>query len=226
MFLGIIASLLFRMIHTRINEVALVFVVYLVLGMGQNVSQAHEVLTDQVGLTVAQGKLFGVTSQEGITSKRLAAGEQVLVMKAKGVTGFVQTTTRLLGFSGTLQRWVPITLSTSERILKWTVTSRMIIVEGQQSTYGFQSDRGRWKHERWGAGESLQTSAVEDSIAVMVTDRRVLGFSAFTGGFFPRDLPVDNQIYDIQINDNMVILHLSDSMLVFRSGLAIWAELP
>lgn len=223
---GIIGSMLLRMIHKRMKDVTFTFIVWLVLGMVQNVSQANEVLTDRVDITVAQGQVFGVTSQEGIARIRLAAGEEVLVTKAKGVTGLVQTTARLLGFSGQLQRWVPITLSTSERILKWTVTSRMIIVEGRQSTYGFQSDLGRWKRERWGAGETLQTSAVEDSIAVMVTDRRVLGFSAFTGGFFPRDLPVDNQIHDIQINDNIVILHLSDFMLVFRSGLAIWAELP
>jgi hypothetical protein len=102
----------------------------------------------------------------------------------------------------------------------------MIVVQGREAAYGFQSDRGRWKRESWGAGESLQNSVVKDSIAVMVTDRRALGFSAFTGGFFPRDLPVGNQIHDIQINDNVVILYLSDFMLVFRSGLAIWAQLP
>jgi hypothetical protein len=60
----------------------------------------------------------------------------------------------------------------------------------------------------------------------MVTNRRALGFSAFTGGFFPRDLPAGNQIQEIQINDHVVILHLSGFMLVFRSGLAIWAQLP
>jgi hypothetical protein len=102
----------------------------------------------------------------------------------------------------------------------------MIVVQGREAAYGFQSDRGRWKRESWGAGEFLQNSAVKAHIAVMVTNRRALGFSAFTGGFFPRDLPAGNQIQEIQINDNVVILHLSGFMLVFRSGLAIWAQLP
>ena len=210
----------------RITNVSRVLVICLSVGIGQHVSQAHDLVPDRVGVAVRQGQLFGMTPGEGIARKRLDAGEQVLVMEAKGVTGFVQTTTRLLGFSGKFKRWVPITLPTSERVLKWSVTSRMIIVQGYQASYGFQSDRGRWKHEPWGAGELLQTSAVEDFIAVMVTDRRAIGFSAFTGGFFSRDLPVGNQIHNIQINDNVVILHLSDFMLVFRSGLAIWAELP
>ena len=189
-------------------------------------AKTQNVITDQVAITSGQGKLFGLTSGEGISREFLASGEDVLVIEAKGVTGFVQTSTRLLGFSGRLNRWVDLTLPTGEQIIKWKVTSRMIVVQGREAAYGFQSDRGRWKRESWGAGESLKDSAVKAHIAVMVTNRRALGFSAFTGGFFPRDLPAGNQIQEIEINDNVVILHLSGFMLVFRSGLAIWAELP
>ena len=187
---------------------------------------AQNVITDQVAITSEQGKLFGITSGEGITREILASGEDVLIIETKGVTGFVQTSTRLLGFSGRLNRWVDLTLPTGEQIIKWKVTSRMIVVQGRKEAYGFQSDRGRWKRESWGASEFLQNSAVKAHIAVMVTNRRALGFSAFTGGFFPRDLPAGNQVQEIQINDNVVILHLSGFMLVFRSGLAIWAQLP
>jgi hypothetical protein len=189
-------------------------------------ASSQNVITDQVAITSEHGKLFGLTSGEGISREFLASGEDVLVIEAKGVTGFVQTSIRLLGFSGRLNRWVDLTLPTGEQIIKWKVTSRMIVVQGRKAAYGFQSDRGRWKRESWGAGESLQDSAVKAHIAVMVTNRRALGFSAFTGGFFPRDLPAGNQIQEIEINDNVVILHLSGFMLVFRSGLAIWAELP
>ncbi len=198
----------------------------LVIALWNDGSHAQEVLTDRVSITTSQGQLFGLTSREGIARQVLGAGEEVLTIETKGLTGFVQTTARLFGFSGFLQRWVSLTPSTAERILKSTVTSRMIIVHGEQAMYGFQSDRGRWKREVFGAGETLKQRAVKDSIAVFVTNRRALGFSSFTGGFFPRDLPVRNSIADIQINDSVIILHLSDSMLVFRSGLAIWAELP
>jgi len=192
----------------------------------ENVSQAHEVVTDRVSIASGQGQVFGITSGEGIARLVLGAGEQVVVMDAKGVTGFVQTTTRLLGFSGELQRWVSINLSTSEHILRWTVTPRMVIVLGEEGTYGFQSVRGRWKRERWGAGETLQTSEIQNLIAVMVTNRRAVGFSAVTGGFFSQDLPVGNPILGIEMNDHVAILQLSHVMYVFRSGLSSWAELP
>ncbi|MDH5776132.1 MAG: hypothetical protein OEZ57_14585, partial [Nitrospirota bacterium] len=57
-------------------------------------SQAHEVVTDRVSIASEQGQVFGITSGEGIARLVLGAGEQVVVMDAKGVTGFVQTTTR------------------------------------------------------------------------------------------------------------------------------------
>jgi len=214
----------------RVDSMHIPWGIVMMMAMGSiflaSNAAAQNMITDQVAITSEQGKLFGLTSGEGISREFLASGENVLVIEAKGVTGFVQTSTRLLGFSGRLNRWVDLTLPTGEQIIKWKVTSRMIVVQGRKAAYGFQSDRGRWKREPWGAGESLKTSAVKAHIAVMVTNRRALGFSAFTGGFFPRDLPAGNQIQEIEINDNVVILHLSGFMLVFRSGLAIWAELP
>ena len=175
---------------------------------------------------LARDNCLALPPRKGLYGNILGAGEQVLVVESKGRTGFVQTNTRLLGFSGKLQRWSFINLPTSERILKWTVTPRMVIASGQQAVYGYQSDQGRWKQEPWGAGESLQESVVKNAIGVLVTGRRALGFSAVTGGFFSQDLPVGNQEPEIQSNDHVVILRLSNSMFVFRSGLGIWAELP
>ncbi len=191
-----------------------------------NNAATQNVITDQVLIISGHGKLFGLTSEAGVARDFLAAGEDVLVIEAKGVTGFVQTSTRLLGFSGRLKRWVDLPLSTGEQIIKWTITPRMVVVQGRDAVYGFQSDLGRWKKEIWGAGESFRESVVNDHVGVMVTDRRVLGFSALTGGFFSRDIPSGNRIDDIEINDNVVVIHLGLRKLVFRSGLAIWAELP
>ncbi len=187
---------------------------------------AQAVMTDQVSITSGKGQLFGITATEGIARQFLASGEDILVMEAKGVTGFVHTSHRLLGLSGKLQRWADITLSSPEKIVQWWVTPRMVIVQGREAVYGFQSDAGRWKKESWGAGELFVESVVEDHIAVLVSNRRALGFSAFTGGFYSQDLLPGNSIQDMEVNDNVVILHLSGTTLVFRSGLAIWAELP
>ncbi len=186
----------------------------------------QDIVTDQVTITSVRGQLFGITSGEGIAGKVLASGEEVLVVESKGVTGYVQTTTRLLGFSGRLQRWVEMDLSSTEEVVTATVTPRMIIVQGRQAVYGFQSDLGRWKRDPWGAGEFLVKSIVKDYVAVFITNRRALGFSALTGGFFPQDLPSGNAIDQTEANASIVVIHLTGLMLVFRAGLAIWTVLP
>jgi hypothetical protein len=204
----------------------MVMIVGLEFGLWPGHALTQEVITDQVSITSDRGQLFGITSGEGIARKFLAAGEGILAVKAKGVTGFVHTTKRLLGFSGRLQRWVDMNLSSAEEVTTWTVTPRMIVAHGREAVYGFQSDLGRWKREPWGAGETFVKSVVKDYVGVLITNRRILGFSAFTGGFFSQDLPSGNSIHDMQVNDNIVLIHLSGVTLVFRSGLAIWAELP
>jgi hypothetical protein len=201
-------------------------VVGLECGVWPDHALTQEVITDQVSITSERGQLFGITGGEGIARQFLASGEEILAVESKGVTGYVQTTKRLLGFSGRLQRWVDINFSSAEQIGKWTVTPRMIIVQSREALYGFQSDLGRWKREPWGAGEMLVNSVVEDHVGLVITNRRAVAFSAFTGGFFSKDLPSGNAIDDMQVNDNVVIIHLSGLTLVFRSGLAIWAELP
>ncbi len=197
-----------------------------VLFLVPRLSGAQEVITDQVSLLSAQGEIFGITQGEGIARVVLAAGEDIHAMESKGVTGFVLTSQRLLGFSRRLQRWIEVNLSSAEHVINWTVTARMIVVRGKKGIYGFQSDAGRWKHEVWGAGEVFQEGQAAAHIGVWITDRRALGFSAFTGGFFSRDLPSGGRVKTIRVNDNVVILQLEGRNLVFRSGLAIWRELP
>ncbi|MDH5564954.1 MAG: hypothetical protein OEY91_15200, partial [Nitrospirota bacterium] len=102
---------------------ALLFVFFGCLGMGvcPNVGLAHDVVTDRVSIATGHGQLFGITSREGIARQVLGAGEEVLVIEAKGDTGFVQTNVRFFGFSGVLQRWVSINHPSGERVLTWAV---------------------------------------------------------------------------------------------------------
>lgn len=189
-------------------------------------SLAQNLITDQVSITVERGKIFGITSGEGIARQFLASGEEILVLETQGVTGYVQTTKRLLGFSGRMLRWVEFPLSSGEEIVEWTVTPWMVVVIGKRQGYGFQSDLGRWKKESWGAGEMVGHVRVKSHVGLVTTNRRAMAFSAITGGFFSQDLLVPIGSRDVQINDHIVLLHMEARTFVFRSGLALWTELP
>ena len=186
---------------------------------------AQEPITDQVAVTVSKGRLLGIHRGEGIARIPLAAGEDIAEINAKGIAGFAHTSFRLLGYSGTLQRWSTIELDVSENVRASYVTPRLILVVAERRIYGFQAEIGRWKTQEIRPRETLKEVIVENHVAVVVTSNQVFGFSAFTGGFFSKDLPHSQGIIKSQSNDNIVILSLDGRQLVFRSGLAIWAEL-
>ena len=186
---------------------------------------AQERITDQVSVALVNDRLLGITTGEGIARLPLAAGEEVLVMEAKGINGFAQTSLRLLGFSGPLQRWVQRQTDVSEHVLGSYVTPQIIVVQGTNRVYGFQGRLGRWKVQDLQAREKQNLVIVKDLVAVLVTDRRALAFSAFTGGFFGVDLPINEPIRETKSNDNIVILSVGNRQLLFRSSLASWTEL-
>lgn len=91
--------------------------------------------------------------------------------------------------------------------------------------YGFQGQAGRWKVEELDTREEGPRMLVGENVAAVITDRRALAFSAFTGGFFTQNLSLDEMIVEDMVNDNVVILSTVTRRLVFRSQLAVWTEL-
>ena len=150
---------------------------------------AQEKISDEVSVTVVRDHLLGITRGEGVIRLPLVAGEEVLAMEARGINAFVRTQLRLLGFSGPLKRWIELRIGISETVLVWHVTPRLILVQGQKRVYGFQGPLARWRVEEIRTQEKPGLLIVKDHVAVLVTDRRALAFSAFTGGFFAKDLP-------------------------------------
>jgi len=188
-------------------------------------AQAQDKISDEVTVVVTGGRMFGLTSGSGFVRARLSAGEIVVFTESKGINAVAQTSDRLLGFSGTVQRWSQQRLDVSEGIQKIHVTPRLIFVRTDKRLYGFQGPIGRWKVQDLGIQEDHRQTIVEDHVAVVVTDRRVLGFSTFTGGFFSENLSNDEAIEHVEANDNLIVLFTSTRKLVFRSRLAVWAEI-
>lgn len=198
--------------------------VTILVSLGPMLAQAQDKISDEVVVAVSRGRVLGITSGSGFVSARLSAGETVLLTESKGINALVQTSDRLLGFSGPVQRWREQRLDISESVQKIQVTSRLIFVRTDKRLYGFQGPIGRWKVQDLGVQEEHRQTVVQDHVAVVVTDRRVLGFSTFTGGFFAEDLFNDETIESVEANDNIIVLFTSSRKLIFRSRLAVWAE--
>jgi hypothetical protein len=186
---------------------------------------AQSPITDQILVTILRDQIFAVTPVEGIMRVDLLAGEQVLKIESKGLNALVQTSLRLLGFSAQVSRWSEVRTDLGEAVKDSRVTQRFLFVRTDRRLYGFQGPLGRWKTEDLGLREEIRETLTAEGVAVVVTNRRALGFSAFTGGFFAQDLSADEPVLAGDVNDNVVILTTSTRRWIFRSQLAVWAEL-
>jgi len=187
---------------------------------------SQERISDQVAVTILRDQVFAVTAGEGLVRVGLASGERVIGSEARGLNAILLTATRLLGFSAQVQRWSEERLNLNEQVVDRKVTPRMMIVRSDRRVFGFQGTSGLWKVEDLTRlGDDFQQILVGAHVAVVLTNRRALAFSAFTGGFFIKDLSTEDPVIETTVNDNIVILSTANRRLIFRSQLAAWAEL-
>jgi len=117
-------------------------------------------------------------------------------------------------------------LNLNEQVIERKITPRLILVRSDRRVFGFQGTSGLWKVEDLTRlGDDFQQILVGAHVAVVLTNRRALAFSAFTGGFFIKDLSTEDPVIETTVNDNIVILSTVNRRLIFRSQLAAWAEL-
>ena len=186
---------------------------------------SQERISDQVAVTILRDQVFAVTAGEGLVRVGLTSGERVLGSEARGLNAILLTATRLLGFSAQVQRWSEERLNLNEQVVDRKVTPRMMIVRSDRRVFGFQGTSGLWKVEDLTRlGDDFQQILVGAHVAVVLTNRRALAFSAFTGGFFVQDLSTEDPVIETAVNDNIVILSTVNRRLIFRSQLAAWAE--
>ncbi|TLY19238.1 MAG: hypothetical protein E6K68_10005 [Nitrospirae bacterium] len=188
-------------------------------------ARAQGPLLDQILVTVQRDRVFAVTPVEGIMRVDLLAGEEVLNVSSVGLNALVRTSVRLLGFSSQVMRWSEVRTDLGEKVQDSRVTQSFLFVRTTRHLYGFQGLLGRWKTEDLGVREEIRDTLLAENVAVVVTDRRALAFSTITGGFFQQDLSTDDPVVSSAVNANVVILTTGTRRWIFRSTLAIWAEL-
>ena len=208
----------------RVASVVLLLVVCLV-SVPSSARAQTPVITDQVLITVLRDRIFAATPGEGLIRADLLAGEEIMRIESKGLNALVQTSVRLLGFSSQVVRWNEVRTDLGEKVQDSRVTQSYLFVRTNRHLYGFQGPLGLWKTVDLGVREEIGNTLVAENVVVVVTDRRALAFSAITGGFFQQDLSINDPVVSSAINANVVILSTGTRRWIFRSQLAVWAEL-
>jgi hypothetical protein len=115
----------------------------------------------QVTVTPTADKVIAWSAVGGGVEESLQPGESVVTSGARGHTGFVQTSNRLLGFSAGLRQWREVSLGVEERIVRHQLLPFLILAHSNQQVYGFQETRGHWTDAvTWAERESCPAARV------------------------------------------------------------------
>ena len=88
---------------------------------------------------------------------------------------------KVLAFSANNDRWVHISLRSSEELVAKKVQGNIGIVVTTKRMLGFSVITDHWTTKDLKIGEELEEIMVEDNIATVITDQRVIAFSAHNG---------------------------------------------
>lgn len=179
----------------------------------------------QVTVTPTTDKLIAWSAAGGGIEESLQSGESVIISKARGHTGFVQTSTRLLGFSAGLRQWREVPLGVEERIGRHQLLPFLILVHSNQQVYGFQETRGHWTTVPLGPNEQVSQLRGHGHVAVAITNERALGFSTYTGGFYNIDGSPDERVISVDGGQNALVVRTSSRTLVLKSQSTGWTEI-
>lgn len=185
---------------------------------------AEGLFTD-VLITVAKDKVVAVPGNGSIVEEGLGANEKIIVMASRGQAGFVQTSSRLLGFSSGLRRWTEVQLGIEEQVERHQVLPRLLVVQTNRRIHGFQESRGHWFSEALGPNEPVKQLHGRGHVAVAITPERALAFSAFVGGFVPVRLSTYEQVQSVDQTNDAILVRTTARQLTFRSQVGVWTEM-
>ena len=83
---------------------------------------------------------------------------------------------------------------------------------------------GNWAEQGLGPREDVLTARLGPAAGVVVTDRRALGISADTGGFFETKLRINEEIENVTAVSSIATITTSQRTLLFKGPSAIWVE--
>ncbi|MCS6289978.1 MAG: hypothetical protein H8K10_13530 [Nitrospira sp.] len=203
--------------HSWILVTAMIAVQFLLTPLSQSQGGGG-----QVTVTPTADKVIAWSAAGGGIEESLQPGESVITSGARGHTGFVQTSNRLLGFSSGLRQWREMSLGVEARIGRHQLLPFLILAHSNQQVYGFQETRGHWTALSLGPNEKVVQ--LRGHVAVAITNERALGFSTYTGGFFNIAWTPEERVLSVDGSQNGMVVRTSSRTVIFKSQSTGWTE--
>jgi hypothetical protein len=184
-------------------------------------------LPDYVRITALNRTLMALDSiNGGIFYERLGPGEELRHHFESGIVGIALTNFRVVGFSAASGSWSSYRFFGDEVPLNdgLRLSSRLALLVTTRKAVLFDSATGSWIQTNLPPFDSALGLHVTENLALVVTQRKVLGYSAgfcedqrlrvraWTG----LDLRIQEPVVDIAVGDTVATLDTPQRLLVFN----------
>lgn len=155
----------------------------------------------------------------------LEIGEQVRWTGSRGRVGMALTDRRLLAVSTVSGAWQSEDYRRTESPDGDPLLgARVALAATNVRLIGFDGGSGNLVETVLGPNEDLLERAVDQNVAVAVTERRVLGLSPFRGGFFSATLHLGETLETVTATSDTATVRTSRRLLIFRAPTGTWEE--
>lgn len=160
----------------------------------------------------------------GRLALRLELDERVLFHAARGRVALVLTTSRMLGATPASSSWREERYRITETPVDgaWISQSLGLVITSDRALAFFGP--GNWAEQSLGPREDVVAARLGPAAGVVVTDRRALGISADTGGFFETKLRINEEIESVTAVSSIATITTDQRTLLFKGPSAVWVE--
>jgi hypothetical protein len=183
------------------------------------------VLEDSIAVEIIDRDILAFDLEgSGRLLERLELGEEVLFTGSRGRVAVVLTDRRMLGATPRSGSWRAERYRLSElpQEAAWISQSLALVITGERALAFFGT--GHWVEQSIGPREAIVTTRIGPAAGVVVTDRRALGISSDTGGFFETKLRLNEDIESVKALASIVTITTSQRILLFKGPSGTWIE--
>jgi predicted RNA-binding protein len=183
------------------------------------------VLEDAIAVQVIDREVVAFDLEgSGRLALRLELDEHVLFHAARGRVALVLTTSRMLGATPASSSWRAERYRISETPVDgaWLSQTLGLVITSERALAFFGP--GNWAEQSLGPREDVHTVRLGPAAGVVVTNRRALGISAHTGGFFETRLRINEEIESVTAVSSIATITTTQRTLLFKGPSAVWVE--
>ena len=160
----------------------------------------------------------------GRLATRLLLDEEVLFHGSRGRVAVVLTNQRMLGATPVSASWQEERYRLTERPLDYASLSQSLalVVTPVRALAFFGT--GSWAEQTLGPRERVITTRLGPAAGVVITQRRALGISTETGGFFETKLRLKEEIETVRAISSIATITTSQRVLIFKGSSGLWVE--